>query len=81
MLKRDDDSVLRVALDLEVSGKRKRGRPKKTWKKQVEEEIEKIGLKEDALNRSKWRDGVRAIAEEMGRIWPSLLRGQCRIKT
>ena len=29
---RDDDSVLRVALDLEVSGKRKRGRPKKTWK-------------------------------------------------
>ena len=28
MLKRDDDSVLRVALDLEVSGKRKRGRLK-----------------------------------------------------
>ena len=33
MLRRDDDSVLRVALDLEVSGKRKRGRPKKTWKR------------------------------------------------
>ena len=33
-------SVLRVALDLEVSGKRKRERPKKTWKKQMEEEIE-----------------------------------------
>ena len=49
MLRRDDDSVLRVALDLEVSGNRKRGRPKKTWKKQVEE---KIGLKkEDALDR------------------------------
>ena len=29
---RDDDSVSRVALDLEVSGKRKRERPK-TWKK------------------------------------------------
>ena len=28
--------VLRVALNLEVTGKRKRGRPKKTWKKQVE---------------------------------------------
>ena len=41
MLRRDDDSVLRVALNLEVSGKRKRGRPKKTWKKQVEE-TEKI---------------------------------------
>ena len=28
----DDDSVLRAAIDLEVSGKGKRGRPKKTWK-------------------------------------------------
>ena len=45
VLRRDDNSVLRVALNLEVSGKRKRGRPKKTWKKQVEEETEKIGLK------------------------------------
>ena len=49
MLRRDDDSVLRVALNLEVTGKRKRGRPKKTWRKQVEEETEKIGLKEDCL--------------------------------
>ena len=65
VLRRDDDSVFRVALNLEVSGKRKRRRPKKTWKKQVEEE-EEIGLKEDALNRDKWRDGVRAIAEGMG---------------
>ena len=62
VLRRDDDSVLRVALNLEVSGKRKRGRPKK----QVEEETEKIGLKkEDASNRAKWRDGLQAIAEEM----------------
>ena len=47
VLRRDDDSVLRVALNLEVTGKRKRGRPKKTWKKQVEEETEKIGLKKE----------------------------------
>ena len=33
VLRRDDDSVLRVALDLKVSGKRKQGRLKKTWKK------------------------------------------------
>ena len=67
VLRRDDDSVLRVALDLEVNGNRKRGRPKKTWKKQVKEKTEKIGLKkEDALRRDKWRDGVRAIAEGKG---------------
>ena len=46
-----------------MSGKRKRGRPKKTWKKQVEEETEKIGLKkENALRRDKSRDEVRAIS-------------------
>ena len=57
VLRRDDDSVLRVALDLEVSGKRKQGRPKKIWKNQVEEQMDKIGLKkEDALNRTKWRN-------------------------
>ena len=66
MLKRDDNRVLRVGLDLEVSGKRKRGRLKKTWKKQVEEETEKIGFnKEDVPNRAKRRDGVRLIAEGM----------------
>ena len=67
VLRRDDDSVLTIALNLEVSGKRKRGLPKKTWKKQVEEKTEKIGLKKkNALNRAKWRDGVQAIAEGMG---------------
>ena len=67
MLRRDDDSVLRVALNLEVTGKRKRGRSKKTWKKQMEEKTDKICLKkEDALRRDKWRDGVNAIAEETG---------------
>ena len=67
MLRRDDDNVLRVALNLEVSGKRKQGRSNKTWKKQVEEETEKIDLKkEDALRRDKWRDRVQAIAEGMG---------------
>ena len=38
VLRRDDNSVLQVALNPEVSGKRKQGRPKKTWKKQVEVE-------------------------------------------
>ena len=50
VLRRNDDSVLRVAQDLKGSGKRKRGRTKKTWKKLLEEEIKKIGLKEDTLN-------------------------------
>ena len=58
VLKSDNDSVLKVALDLEVSGKRKRGTLKKTRKKQVEEETEKIGLMEDALYQAKRKDRV-----------------------
>ena len=67
VLRRDDDDVLKIALNFEVNGKRKRGRPRKTWKQLVEKEINKIGLKtEDALDRAKWRDGVRTIAEGVG---------------
>ena len=75
VLRRDNDSVLRVALDLEVSGKKKRGRRKKTWKKQVEEETEKIGLKkEDALRKvERWnarncrRNGVNPAISAKGK--------------
>ena len=50
MLRRDDGHVLRKALEFEVKGKKKRGRPRKTWKIQVEKESRSVGLKEDALN-------------------------------
>ena len=53
VMRREDD-VLRKALQYEVAGKRKRGRSKRTWRRQVEEEIGKIGLKkEDAYDRAR----------------------------
>ena len=67
VLRSNNDSVMRVALNLEVSIKRKSGRSKNIWKKHVEEETEKINLKKkNALNRAKWKDGVQTIAKEMG---------------
>ena len=46
-----DGHVLRKALEFEVKGKRKRGRPRKTWRSQVEKESKSVGLKEeDAKN-------------------------------
>ena len=46
MFRRDDGYVLRKALEFEVSGKRKPGRPKKSWKVKVEKEKERksVGL-------------------------------------
>ena len=64
VLGRDEESVLRKALYFTVDGQRKRGRPKQTWRKQVEEEIKTVGLKgEDAWDQGKWRNGVRVICE------------------
>ena len=67
VLRRDDDHVLRKALEFEVKGKRKRGRPRKTWRSQVEKESRSVGLvKEDAMNRARWRVGVGEIAGRVG---------------
>ena len=53
MLRSDDGHVLRRALDFEVGGERKKGRPG-TWKKEVDERGMKVGLSlEGAPCRSK----------------------------
>ena len=47
----------------EVQGQRKTWRPKMTWKKQIEEECVKIGLRREyALFRSNWGAGINQIA-------------------
>ena len=67
VLRRDDGHILRKALEFEVKGKRKRGRSKKTWKTQVEKESKSVDLeKKDAMNRARWRVGVREIADKGG---------------
>ena len=66
VLRREDEHALRRAFEFEVDGSRGRGRPKKTWKTQVVEESRRVGLgRGDALNRVRWKEGVRSIA--MGR--------------
>ena len=63
VLRRHDGHILRKALEFEVRGKRKRGRPKKTWKTQMEKESKSVGMeKKEAMNRVRWRVGVREIA-------------------
>ena len=50
-------------ITFEVDSRRKRGRPRKTSKKQVEEEMKEYDLQnEDAQHREKWHEGVKQIA-------------------
>ena len=72
--------MLKKALDFEVEGQKKKGRQKRPWKKQVEEESVKFGLRmEGALCRSKWRVGVNQIAAGLRLIWPPSLVGDTTI--
>jgi len=51
-----EEGVLRLVVDMEVSGKRKVGRPRKTWKYTVKRDLEIIGMDESvALDRRGWR--------------------------
>ena len=62
VLRKEDEDVIVKALQFEVSGSRGRGRPKQTWKKQVENEMKKNGLvKEDARDQAKWRGVVKTM--------------------
>ena len=76
VLRREDGHVLRRALDIEVEGQRKKRMLYWTWKKQIEEESMKVGLRrKDALCRSMWSVGVNLIAAGLRWIWPPLLVG------
>ena len=56
MIRRDNDNKLKKVMMMEVNGKRKRGRSKLTWRRQVEESVKKVGLKiEEAGDRTRWR--------------------------
>ena len=82
VIRREDDNVLKKAMMMEVNGQRKRGRPKMTWKRQVEESVKEVGLKiAEATDQTKWREGVRAIAEGMRCIRSSSVTRKNRIKT
>ena len=66
VLRRENGDVLRRALDFEVAGRRECGRQNMRGKRQVEEHIDQIRLKkEDAIDRTKWCDGVYELSRNM----------------
>ena len=71
VLRRDNDEVLKRALNFEVAGRKERKRSNMTWKRQVEEHFNQIGLKKkDAIDRVKWRYGVYKLSRSTRWIRP-----------
>ena len=70
-LRRPENHIPKQALDWNPQGKRKRGRPKQTWRRTVVAEAQKLGLtwsevKHAASDRSSWRRIVSALCPEGG---------------
>ena len=54
-----DEHVVRRMLDVEIPGKRRRGRPNLRWKDACKRDMTEVGLKEDkTTNRAAWRNTI-----------------------
>ena len=61
VMRREEESVLRRVMNMEVPGKRKRGRPRKRWKDTIKEDmLEKNVQVDDTQDRSRWRRLTRS---------------------
>ncbi len=55
-VRRREEHILRRALNFEVEGRRPPGRPKKTWRKVVEDDMRMLNITEEkAMDRQQWR--------------------------
>ena len=67
IMRKDPNNDCRIALTWTPEGRRKRGRPKTTWRRTAEREREKAGWKNwgevqiAAADRAGWRDSVEAL--------------------
>ena len=65
-LRKPATNISRQSLEWNPQGSRKRGRPKKSWRRTVQKEFENIGLsweavKRTAQNRVPWKSAVEAL--------------------
>ena len=57
----EEDRMLKKIFNLELEGTRRRGRPRKGWKEEVERDLQVLGLRrwrELVADRKKWKDIV-----------------------
>ncbi|VDP06679.1 unnamed protein product [Heligmosomoides polygyrus] len=60
VLRGKEDSVRKIGLELEVSGKRPRGRPKQRWSDTLHTDMKVAGVHPDqAQDRKRWRRNTR----------------------
>ncbi|KIH56319.1 hypothetical protein ANCDUO_13501 [Ancylostoma duodenale] len=59
VLRADNDNICKIGFDLDVSGKRSKGRPKQRWMDTLHADLKVVRIHPDqAHDRAKWRQGV-----------------------
>ena len=66
VFRREKNNISKVSMRWTPAGKRKRGRPKETWRRTVESELKEIGMtwaeaEKKAQDRKLWRELVMAL--------------------
>ena len=63
----DINSQICEVMEFEITGKRKKGRPRKLWEEITKKNLERYGFRrEDACDQKKWREGIRAKIANSG---------------
>ncbi|XP_054285599.1 uncharacterized protein LOC129002085 [Macrosteles quadrilineatus] len=71
ILRRKEESLLKIALRGNPRGRRPIGRPKARWWGQVRKDLERMRLvEEDAWDRDYWRQRVGEAKYQLGYKWP-----------
>ncbi|KAL1452545.1 hypothetical protein WDU94_006766 [Cyamophila willieti] len=71
VLRRNDESLIKNVWKAEVTGTRRRGRPKLRWKDQIRKDMEKVNITEDvAQDRTIWRQRIGEAKSLLGFKWP-----------
>ena len=71
VMRRDQEYVGRKMIEMELPGKRRRGRPKRRFLDVVKEDMKEVGAKEMDIERQK-------DVENDGTLWPPLTNGKGR---
>jgi hypothetical protein len=65
----EENRMPKMICSQELEGKRRRGKPRKRWKQEVERDLEVLGVRrwrELATDRKKWQDIVRQAKAHSG---------------
>ena len=69
VMRGDINSQTREVMEVEITGKRKKVRPRKSWEECVKKDLERYGLRrQDAYDRKTWQERIRAEIVNSGQL-------------